>query len=150
MLVRAESERGGRGPCNGQGLDKTAAVATATAAAATVRCRRRHNYAPPPVDVTIAIVKARTSVGETGHSPNRPTTESPCDTQSNAPQVWPNNYGVWMDEMVPLGFEDCVDALWPQSAVVFDSENSLTLDRPYGRVNRKVITLRADMFCHDR
>jgi alkyl hydroperoxide reductase subunit AhpF len=22
---------------------------------------------------------------------------------------WPNNYGVWIDEVEPLGFDDCVD-----------------------------------------
>ena len=33
---------------------------------------------------------------------------------------WPNNYGVWIDEVEPLGFDDCVDVVWTESSVVFE------------------------------
>ena len=32
------------------------------------------------------------------------------DPKINDP--WPNNYGVWMDEIQPLGHEDCIDKIW--------------------------------------
>lgn len=50
---------------------------------------------------------------------------------------WPNNYGVWIDEVESLGYTDCLDLQWPRASVVFDEKESLTLDRPYGRVDRK-------------
>ena len=55
---------------------------------------------------------------------------------------WPNNYGVWIDEVEPLGFDDCVDVVWTESSVVFEDAapgalENVTLQRPYGRVDRK-------------
>ena len=50
---------------------------------------------------------------------------------------WPNNYGVWIDEVEPLGFDDCVDVVWTESSVVFEDAapgalENVTLQRPYG------------------
>lgn len=54
-----------------------------------------------------------------------------------APQsVWPNNYGVWVDEFEDLDLLDCLDYTWASAVVYLDDEKKKTLERPYGRVNR--------------
>jgi len=54
-----------------------------------------------------------------------------------APQsVWPNNYGVWVDEFEDLDLLDCLDYTWASAVVYLDDEKEKTLERPYGRVNR--------------
>ena len=54
-----------------------------------------------------------------------------------APQsVWPNNYGVWVDEFEDLGLLDCLDYTWASAVVYLDDAREKTLERPYGRVNR--------------
>lgn len=50
--------------------------------------------------------------------------------------VWPNNYGVWVDEFEAMGLSDCLDYTWQKSAVYLDESEPKILDRPYGRVNR--------------
>ncbi|KAG0581182.1 hypothetical protein KC19_4G230600 [Ceratodon purpureus] len=54
-----------------------------------------------------------------------------------APQsVWPNNYGVWVDEFEDLDLLDCLDYTWASAVVYLDDAKEKTLERPYGRVNR--------------
>ncbi|KAG0631980.1 hypothetical protein M758_1G295900 [Ceratodon purpureus] len=54
-----------------------------------------------------------------------------------APQsVWPNNYGVWVDEFEDLDLLDCLDYTWASAVVYLDDIKKKTLERPYGRVNR--------------
>jgi lycopene beta-cyclase len=54
-----------------------------------------------------------------------------------APQsVWPNNYGVWVDEFEDLDLLDCLDYTWASALVYLDDLKEKTLERPYGRVNR--------------
>ncbi|XP_050211801.1 capsanthin/capsorubin synthase, chromoplastic-like isoform X2 [Mercurialis annua] len=53
--------------------------------------------------------------------------------------MWPNNYGVWVDEFESLGFDDCLDKTWPMTCVFIDDHNVKYLDRPYGRVSRKTL-----------
>ncbi|XP_057547651.1 lycopene beta cyclase, chloroplastic/chromoplastic-like [Amaranthus tricolor] len=53
--------------------------------------------------------------------------------------IWPNNYGVWVDEFEAMDLLDCLDTTW-SGAVVFINEGlKKNLDRPYGRVNRKLL-----------
>lgn len=47
---------------------------------------------------------------------------------------WPNNYGVWMDEIEPLGLADCTQIIWPLASVYTSAERKV-LDRPYGRMD---------------
>ncbi|XP_057807004.1 capsanthin/capsorubin synthase, chromoplastic-like [Salvia miltiorrhiza] len=56
--------------------------------------------------------------------------------------MWPNNYGVWVDEFESLGLEDCLDAKWPMTCVHIDDRKTKYLDRAYGRVNRKDLKLK--------
>lgn len=50
--------------------------------------------------------------------------------------VWPNNYGVWVDEFEAMDLLDCLDYTWGSAVVHLDDRTRKTLDRPYGRVNR--------------
>lgn len=38
--------------------------------------------------------------------------------------VWPNNYGVWVDEFVAMGLEDCLEVVWPKAKVWLTSGTS--------------------------
>nr|CAD70565.1 lycopene cyclase [Bixa orellana] len=51
--------------------------------------------------------------------------------------IWPNNYGVWVDEFEAMDLLDCLDATWSGANVYADEESTKELDRPYGRVTRK-------------
>ncbi|XP_062223847.1 lycopene beta cyclase, chloroplastic-like [Phragmites australis] len=51
--------------------------------------------------------------------------------------VWPNNYGVWVDEFEAMGLSHCLDAVWPSASVFIDDRRAKSLDRPYARVARR-------------
>ncbi|KAI3994443.1 hypothetical protein MKX01_012700 [Papaver californicum] len=51
--------------------------------------------------------------------------------------MWPNNYGVWVDEFQSLDLEDCLYKTWPMTIIFLGDQRTKYLDRPYGRVNRK-------------
>lgn len=64
---------------------------------------------------------------------------SVCSIDPSPQLIWPNNYGVWVDEFEAMDLLDCLDTTW-SGAVVFVDENSRKdLGRPYGRVNRKLL-----------
>jgi lycopene beta-cyclase len=31
--------------------------------------------------------------------------------------IWPNNYGVWVDEFEAMGLEECLEVVWPKAKV---------------------------------
>jgi len=35
--------------------------------------------------------------------------------------IWPNNYGVWVDEFEAMGLGDCLEVIWPKAKVFLDS-----------------------------
>lgn len=37
--------------------------------------------------------------------------------------IWPNNYGVWVDEFEAMGLGDCLEVIWPKAKVFLDSNN---------------------------
>lgn len=37
--------------------------------------------------------------------------------------IWPNNYGVWVDEFEAMGLGDCLEVIWPKAKVFLDSDN---------------------------
>lgn len=37
--------------------------------------------------------------------------------------IWPNNYGVWVDEFEAMGLGDCLEVVWPKAKVFLDSDN---------------------------
>ncbi|KAJ0973391.1 hypothetical protein J5N97_021350 [Dioscorea zingiberensis] len=53
--------------------------------------------------------------------------------------LWPNNYGVWVDEFEAMNLTDTLDKVWPLTTVIIDDHKTKHLDRPYGRVNRKAL-----------
>lgn len=62
-----------------------------------------------------------------------------CCVDPSPLSMWPNNYGVWVDEFESLGLEDCLDKTWPMTTVYIDDHNTKYLDRAYGRVSRKML-----------
>ncbi|BFG34812.1 hypothetical protein CerSpe_210870 [Prunus speciosa] len=60
-----------------------------------------------------------------------------CCVDPSPLSMWPNNYGVWVDEFESLNLEDCLDKTWPMACVHVDDNKTKYLDRPYGRVSRK-------------
>lgn len=55
-----------------------------------------------------------------------------------APQsIWPNNYGVWVDEFEAMDLLDCLDTTWASAVVYLDNDSKKYLKRPYGRVDRR-------------
>jgi hypothetical protein len=59
-----------------------------------------------------------------------------CCVDPGPKLIWPNNYGVWIDEFEAMGLTDCLDYTWPKARVWLDGADKRSLDRPYGRVNR--------------
>ncbi|GAQ85842.1 lycopene beta cyclase [Klebsormidium nitens] len=59
-----------------------------------------------------------------------------CCVDPGPKSIWPNNYGVWIDEFEAMGLTDCLDYTWPKARVWLDGSDKRSLDRPYGRVNR--------------
>ncbi|CAL1352289.1 unnamed protein product [Linum trigynum] len=62
---------------------------------------------------------------------------SVCSIDPSPKLVWPNNYGVWVDEFEAMDLLDCLDTTWSGAVVHIDENSKKDLDRPYGRVNRK-------------
>ncbi|PSS33530.1 Lycopene beta cyclase [Actinidia chinensis var. chinensis] len=62
---------------------------------------------------------------------------SVCLIDPSPKLIWPNNYGVWVDEFEAMNLLDCLDTTWSGAAVFIDEQSTKNLDRPYGRVNRK-------------
>ncbi|KAL6138022.1 hypothetical protein ACLB2K_063310 [Fragaria x ananassa] len=62
---------------------------------------------------------------------------SVCSIDPSPKLIWPNNYGVWVDEFEAMDLLDCLDTTWSGAVVFIDEHSKKDLDRPYGRVNRK-------------
>nr|ACM24791.1 lycopene beta-cyclase [Carica papaya] len=62
---------------------------------------------------------------------------SVCSIDPSPKLIWPNNYGVWVDEFEAMDLLDCLDTTWSGAVVYIDDKSKKDLDRPYGRVNRK-------------
>ncbi|OVA10035.1 Lycopene cyclase-type [Macleaya cordata] len=60
-----------------------------------------------------------------------------CCIDPSPLSMWPNNYGVWVDEFQSLGLEDCLDKTWPMTTIFIDDQKTKYLDRSYGRVSRR-------------
>mmetsp|Transcript_12609 Transcript_12609/g.27244 ORF Transcript_12609/g.27244 Transcript_12609/m.27244 type:complete len:555 (+) Transcript_12609:195-1859(+) len=63
---------------------------------------------------------------------------SVCVVDPNPLSVWPNNYGVWVDEFEAMGLQDCLEVIWSSAKVWLDNDThgAKFLKRPYGRVDR--------------
>lgn len=60
-----------------------------------------------------------------------------CSIDPSPKLIWPNNYGVWVDEFEAMDLLDCLDTTWSSAVVYIDDQSPKNLGRPYGRVNRK-------------
>lgn len=70
-----------------------------------------------------------------------------CCIDPSPLSMWPNNYGVWVDEFESLGLEDCLDKTWPMTTVYISDHKTKYLDRPYGRVSRKELKMKLMSNC---
>lgn len=53
---------------------------------------------------------------------------------------WPNNYGTWVDELEPLGLDDCTSHIWEKTAAYVRSDGQKSeLNRAYARVDRDAL-----------
>eukprot|EP00210_Caulerpa_lentillifera_P003218 g3074.t1 len=60
-----------------------------------------------------------------------------CIVDPDPLSLWPNNYGVWVDEFEAMGLEDCLQKIWSKSEVYLENNDSpRVLNRPYARVDR--------------
>lgn len=64
---------------------------------------------------------------------------SVCSIDPSPRLIWPNNYGVWVDEFEAMDLLDCLDTTWSGAVVYIDDHTKKDLGRPYGRVNRKLL-----------
>nr|ARQ82873.1 lycopene beta-cyclase [Bangia fuscopurpurea] len=63
------------------------------------------------------------------------------DASLDAP--WPNNYGVWLDELEALGLGDCTSAVWPDSVAYVRADGvASSLNRVYVRLDRHALKRR--------
>lgn len=62
---------------------------------------------------------------------------SVCSIDPSPKLIWPNNYGVWVDEFEAMDLLDCLDTTWSSATVYINEKSTKDLNRPYGRVNRK-------------
>ncbi|KAL9232622.1 hypothetical protein vseg_007711 [Gypsophila vaccaria] len=67
---------------------------------------------------------------------------SVCSIDPSPKLVWPNNYGVWVDEFEAMDLLDCLDTTWAGAVVYIDEVSRKELGRPYGRVNRRQLKSR--------
>lgn len=49
---------------------------------------------------------------------------SVCIIDPSPHAIWPNNYGVWVDEFQAMGLMDCLEVVWPKARVYLDSSAS--------------------------
>lgn len=54
--------------------------------------------------------------------------------QPDAP--WPNNYGVWLDELQRLGLEKYAEQTWQRAALATEAKGVQHLERAYAKVDR--------------
>nr|BAS69435.1 lycopene beta-cyclase [Rhododendron japonicum f. flavum] len=62
---------------------------------------------------------------------------SVCSIDPFPKLIWPNNYGVWVDEFEAMDLLDCLDTTWSGAVVFVNDKSTKDLGRPYGRVNRR-------------
>lgn len=135
--------------------DRAAAEALAAAAAAPAPAAPRAavllkllRLARPAADRTAAAFSCTQNTCAQVHTTTHNYTHATTTTTTTGyrvaivdPQplgIWPNNYGVWVDEFQAMGLEDCLEVIWPKAKVWLDNDDlkDKFLDRPYGRVDR--------------
>ncbi|CAI5461916.1 unnamed protein product [Closterium sp. Yama58-4] len=70
-----------------------------------------------------------------------------CCVDPAPESMWPNNYGVWVDEFEALDLTDCLDYVWQKAVVYLDDGKQKYLDRPYGRVSRRALKMKMASQC---
>ncbi|MFG0251976.1 MAG: lycopene cyclase family protein [Phycisphaerales bacterium JB038] len=63
------------------------------------------------------------------------------------PSPWPNNYGLWEDEIAGLGLSDCYDCRWEKPVVYTSKTHAHDLDRVYLRLDNDKLRDRLIDWC---
>ncbi|KAJ4977887.1 hypothetical protein NE237_008667 [Protea cynaroides] len=63
---------------------------------------------------------------------------SVCSIDPSPKLIWRNNYGVWV-EFEATDLLDCLDTTWSSALVFVDDQTRKCMDRPFGRVNRRLL-----------
>lgn len=63
------------------------------------------------------------------------------------PSPWPNNYGLWEDEIVGFGVEDCWERRWETPVVYTDTGQRRQLERVYLRLDNVALRTRLLDWC---
>lgn len=63
------------------------------------------------------------------------------------PSPWPNNYGLWADEIAGLGIEDCYERRWETASVYTSITRLEELDRVYLRLDNEKLRSRLVDWC---
>ncbi|KAJ4978652.1 hypothetical protein NE237_009432 [Protea cynaroides] len=72
---------------------------------------------------------------------------SVCSIGPSPKLIWLNNYEVWVNEFEAMDLLDCLDTTWSSAHVFLDDQTRKFLDRPYGRVNRKLLKSKMKQKC---
>lgn len=123
----------------GRTLLTRAAAATSTAPAAAGGKRKVEHYiremSPWPTDVPIVahdpskqphVDLVIAGAGPSGLAVGERVARagySVCIIDPAPLGIWPNNYGVWVDEFEAMGLGDCLEVIWPKAKVFLDSDN---------------------------
>nr|ATD53280.1 lycopene beta-cyclase [Gloeochaete wittrockiana] len=70
---------------------------------------------------------------------------------SNPATRWIPNYGVWLDEYLPLGYPlSCLSKTWSKTSLYLQPDGrNLVMPREYGRVNREAMQIELLRRCRD-
>ncbi|QDG51225.1 lycopene cyclase family protein [Persicimonas caeni] len=63
------------------------------------------------------------------------------------PSPWPNNYGLWEDEIAGLGLADCYDRRWDNPVAYTSKTHAHHLDRVYLRLDNQKLRARLTEWC---
>jgi lycopene beta-cyclase len=124
--ARIQRQRPARGP-------------PATAAAAAVRTKPKYEYsyrdpAPWPKDIPLPqhdeqeqpyVDLVIAGAGPSGVAVAARVARQGfkvCVIDPDPLGVWPNNYGVWVDEFDAMGLRDCLEVVWPKAKVWLDND----------------------------
>lgn len=56
--------------------------------------------------------------------------------------IWPNNYGIWVDEFTAMDLLDYLDTTWPAAIVHVDNATKKLLHSSYSYVNQKQLKIK--------
>lgn len=130
-----QQRRVGRAHARNAKLQKTAAAAVETAVPTSLKDYFIRDPSPWPTDVPLAqhdpvrnphVDLVIAGSGPSGLAVGERVAKAGykvCIIDPAPLGIWPNNYGVWVDEFEAMGLGDCLEVIWPKAKVFLDSDN---------------------------